>query len=70
VRVVVDHYGSVDVLYKGPFRERVDDEGTTFSKGERVSVPAAAAVRLRSGSFADAFVLFDPIPTTGKSCHV
>jgi hypothetical protein len=62
--------GSVDVLYKGPFRELVDDSGTTFPRGERVSVPSAAADRLRAGSLADSFVLFDPAPKTEKSCGV
>src|SRR5262245_9127537 len=67
---VVVANGSVDVLYKGPFRELVDDAGTTYPRGRRVSVPSAAADQLRAGSLADSFVLFDPIPSKPVSCGV
>ncbi len=51
--------GTVDVLYKGPFRELADDSGATFPRGNRVTVPTATAARLRAGALADQFVLFD-----------
>jgi catechol 2,3-dioxygenase-like lactoylglutathione lyase family enzyme len=48
---------TVAVLYKGPFRQVTDDQGTVFPRGEWVRVPAAAADRLRSGSEAEQFVV-------------
>ena len=43
--------GTVEVMYKGPFRELHDDEGRVFARGQRVSVPAGIAERLQSGEF-------------------
>ncbi len=49
---------NVEVLYKGPFREVRDDEGRAYSRGRRVTVPAATADRLRVGELSDQFVVF------------
>jgi catechol 2,3-dioxygenase-like lactoylglutathione lyase family enzyme len=38
---------SVPVVYKGPFRQVIGDDGTVFVRGERVLVAAADAQRLR-----------------------
>ncbi|HYT93852.1 MAG TPA: hypothetical protein VEL76_34350, partial [Gemmataceae bacterium] len=35
------------VLYKGPFRQVIDDTGAVYRRGERVMVDASAAERLR-----------------------
>jgi catechol 2,3-dioxygenase-like lactoylglutathione lyase family enzyme len=51
------------VLYKGPFRQLVDDQGTTFPRGRCVAVSAAHADQLRRGA-ADQFVFF---PTSALS---
>jgi catechol 2,3-dioxygenase-like lactoylglutathione lyase family enzyme len=45
--------GSRSVMYKGPFEEVADEGGITFRRGERVTVPAAVAERLRAGPAAD-----------------
>lgn len=50
----------IEVMYKGPFRELRDDEGRVFPRGRRVSVPAAAAERLRAPEYASQFTVFEP----------
>ena len=55
---------AVEVMYRGPFREVRDDEGRLYSRGRRVSVPAAAAERLRAGEAAAQFAVFGP--TAGR----
>lgn len=54
---------AVEVMYKGPFREVRDDEGRVFPRGQRVSVPAGAADRLRGGELARQFCVFEPTPS-------
>lgn len=54
---------TVEVMYKGPFRQVTDDHGRVFPRGTRVTLPAAAAGLLRTGALADAFVLFDKAPS-------
>jgi SAM-dependent methyltransferase len=54
---------SVDVMYKGPFRELLDDEGRVFARGRRVAVPPAVAERLRAGELAAQFTVFESIAT-------
>lgn len=49
---------TIELLYKGPFRQGVDDDGRVFPRGVRVAVPAAVADRLRAGQSADSFVAF------------
>ena len=68
---VGDDGRTVEVLYKGPFREVHDDDGRVFSRGRRVSVPAAAADRLRAGELAAQFVVFEPTanrPAMATAC--
>jgi catechol 2,3-dioxygenase-like lactoylglutathione lyase family enzyme len=43
------------VVYKGPFAEVADEDGTVFRRGERVTVTAAHADNLRQGPNADHF---------------
>jgi catechol 2,3-dioxygenase-like lactoylglutathione lyase family enzyme len=47
----------VTVIYKGPFRRVVDDDGTIFVTGERVSVDATRAERFRSGEWSGQFLV-------------
>lgn len=61
----------VEVMYKGPFRELLDDSGRVFPRGRRVSVPLATAERFRVGEFSSQFTLFEPAagrPRTVTSC--
>jgi catechol 2,3-dioxygenase-like lactoylglutathione lyase family enzyme len=44
-----------EVLYKGPLTEVVDEDGTVFARGERVTVTARQAERLRRGPAAELF---------------
>jgi catechol 2,3-dioxygenase-like lactoylglutathione lyase family enzyme len=46
----------VAVVYKGPFRQVIGDDGTVFVRGERVQVDAAVAERLR-GEVAGQFLV-------------
>ncbi len=47
---------SILVMYKGPFRELVDDACHTFRRGDRVWISSDAWDRLCSGSLEDSFV--------------
>ena len=47
------------VLYKGPFRQVIDDDGQVYPRGERVPVNPARAELLRRGPSAGQFVFFD-----------
>ena len=49
--------GVVQVIYKGPFRQLVADDGTVFVRGERVSVDAAQAERWRDAEWAGHFLV-------------
>jgi catechol 2,3-dioxygenase-like lactoylglutathione lyase family enzyme len=55
------------VLYKGPFSQAVNDAGTIFLRGQRVTVSAAAYERLRQGPAADQFLFLDPQATPACS---
>jgi catechol 2,3-dioxygenase-like lactoylglutathione lyase family enzyme len=46
---------TVEVVYKGPFEQVTDEEGTVYRRGERVVVSWAQAERLRLGPAADQF---------------
>lgn len=62
----------VEVMYKGPFRELTDDEGNVYPRGRRVTVPAAAADRLRAGDLLGQFTVFEPTaarPATTSACN-
>ncbi|WP_020471240.1 ArsI/CadI family heavy metal resistance metalloenzyme [Zavarzinella formosa] len=50
---------SVEVMYKGPFRELRDDEGRIYPRGHRVSVPGEVADRFRSSEFSGQFTVFE-----------
>jgi catechol 2,3-dioxygenase-like lactoylglutathione lyase family enzyme len=47
-----------DVLYKGPFERVKDDDGTVYPRGERVTVTAHTAERLRHATAAGQFLFF------------
>jgi catechol 2,3-dioxygenase-like lactoylglutathione lyase family enzyme len=51
--------GSVQVVYKGPFRQLTDDDGTLFVRGERVAVGAARAERLRGSEWSGQFLFLE-----------
>jgi hypothetical protein len=40
---------TVEVVYKGPFEQVTDDDGTVYRRGEPVVIPWAQAERLRLG---------------------
>jgi catechol 2,3-dioxygenase-like lactoylglutathione lyase family enzyme len=46
----------IPVMYKGPFRELVDDAGRVFRRGERIWISPAHWERLCSGPFEESFV--------------
>jgi catechol 2,3-dioxygenase-like lactoylglutathione lyase family enzyme len=48
---------TVQVVYKGPFRQLVADDGTVFLRGERVGVDAAQAARWRGPEWAGHFLV-------------
>ncbi|HEY8504469.1 MAG TPA: ArsI/CadI family heavy metal resistance metalloenzyme [Gemmataceae bacterium] len=50
---------TVEVLYKGPFRQVTDDADTVYRRGERVRVEKARAERLAEGAGAGQFVVFE-----------
>jgi catechol 2,3-dioxygenase-like lactoylglutathione lyase family enzyme len=45
----------VDIVYKGPFEQVTDEDGTVFRRGEQVTVGWAQAERLRLGPAADQY---------------
>lgn len=57
------------VLYKGPFRELVDDEGVQWRRGEPVSIPSAQWERLKASPAGTAFVEL-PEKVTASNCGV
>lgn len=66
-----DGGAEIEVMYKGPFREIVDDDGRVYARGRRVQVPAAMAEQIRTGEFSTHFVLFQPQasrPVTVTAC--
>jgi catechol 2,3-dioxygenase-like lactoylglutathione lyase family enzyme len=61
----------VEVLYRGPFSQVLDDSGRSYPRGRRVSVPISDAERLRSGELGGQFVVFEPTtarPVTATAC--
>lgn len=50
---------TTEVIYLGPFKALVDDDGREFSCGVPVKVPVSVAKSLQAGSHAESF-LFDP----------
>jgi catechol 2,3-dioxygenase-like lactoylglutathione lyase family enzyme len=49
--------GAVEVVYKGPFRQLIADDGTVFVRGQRVSVDAAQAEQWRGPEWAGHFLV-------------
>jgi catechol 2,3-dioxygenase-like lactoylglutathione lyase family enzyme len=49
--------GNVQVIYKGPHRQVTDDDGTNYRRGERTTVSASRAEKLRSGDAAGQFLV-------------
>jgi catechol 2,3-dioxygenase-like lactoylglutathione lyase family enzyme len=52
--------GDVEVVYKGPFPQVTDENGTTFPRGRRVKLGAFAAEELKSGAFGEHFTFLAP----------
>jgi catechol 2,3-dioxygenase-like lactoylglutathione lyase family enzyme len=50
---------TVAVVYKGPFEQVTDEDGTIFRRGEQIAVGWAQAERLRQGPAADQFTFLD-----------
>jgi hypothetical protein len=46
---------TVAIVYKGPFEQVTDEDGTVYRRGEQVSVGWRQAERLRLGPAADQF---------------
>ena len=54
--------GEVTVVYKGPFRNLIDDSGRVFRRGERVGILAETWNAIQSGPLEDFFVCLDEQP--------
>ena len=53
------------VIYKGPFKTVLDDDGHRYPRGQRVAVCAKTFGLLRSGPYADSFAFIEPlVPVT------
>ena len=52
-----DQPARVAVFYKGPFRELRDDAGNVFARGQRTTIDAATAERLRAPEWANQFLV-------------
>jgi hypothetical protein len=59
----------VVVVYKGPFRDLVDDAGHVFGRGERVRIGAAAWDAIRSGPFEESFVCLNEEPVISRHAN-
>jgi catechol 2,3-dioxygenase-like lactoylglutathione lyase family enzyme len=55
------------VIYKGPFRELVDDSGRVFRRGDRVRISVAQWDRLCSGPFEESFVRLRSVMPRGSN---
>jgi catechol 2,3-dioxygenase-like lactoylglutathione lyase family enzyme len=51
--------GEVEVVYKGPFPQVVDESGTAFPRGRRVKLSACAAEDLKTGPFGVHFTILE-----------
>jgi catechol 2,3-dioxygenase-like lactoylglutathione lyase family enzyme len=60
--------GELEVLYKGPFAQVVDETGRAYPRGKRVRVSASVADRLRDPALSAQFVVFEPVAATAGSC--
>ncbi len=48
---------TVQVIYKGPFRQLIADDGTVFPRGERVPVDSALAAKCRDAEWGGQFLV-------------
>jgi catechol 2,3-dioxygenase-like lactoylglutathione lyase family enzyme len=58
--------GEVEVVYKGPFPQVVDEGGTALPRGRRVKMSACAAEELKSGPYGEHFTFL--APAAGGCC--
>ena len=59
---------TLTVIYRGPFREAIDDAGHVYPRGRRVTVPAADAAALRHAALAGQFTFLTAGGAVGSSC--
>ena len=62
--------GTVLVIYRGPFRELLDDSGRVFRRGERVRLPAAEWERIAATSAVDSFTRLAEPEMAALACGV
>ena len=48
------------VLYKGPYKSVLDDDGHTYPRGQRIAVCAKTFELLKAGPYAEQFVFLEP----------
>ncbi len=58
--------GDVEVVYRGPFPQVVDESGTTYPRGRRVKLSDCAAAELKAGPFGAHFTFL--APAAGGCC--
>jgi hypothetical protein len=51
---------SADAIYRGPLQQIRDDQGITYMRGQRVSIPLATWTMLRQSPQAAQFVFIEP----------
>jgi DNA-binding transcriptional ArsR family regulator/catechol 2,3-dioxygenase-like lactoylglutathione lyase family enzyme len=56
----------VTVVYKGPFRNLIDDSGRVFRRGERVNILAETWNAIQSGPLEEFFIRLDEKPKAGR----
>jgi len=61
-----DRTDEVTVVYKGPYRDLVDDAGRVFRRGERVAISAEAWNAIRSGPLEELFVRLKDSPVVSR----
>jgi catechol 2,3-dioxygenase-like lactoylglutathione lyase family enzyme len=59
----------VVVVYKGPFRDLVDDAGRVFRRGVRVGISAAAWSAIQSGPLEESFVCLNEEPVVSRHAN-
>ncbi|WOF73478.1 methyltransferase domain-containing protein [Parvibaculaceae bacterium PLY_AMNH_Bact1] len=58
----------IEVIYTGPWERVTDEIGLTYERGERIKVRGTDANRLRSGAYADHFVIFGEENDSNSCC--
>jgi catechol 2,3-dioxygenase-like lactoylglutathione lyase family enzyme len=56
------------VVYRGPFRQAVDDAGTVYPRGQKVAVATPTWDLLQKGAAAEQFLFIKPAGTPAGSC--